>query len=41
MKGEFLLPIDMFGNWDEELEKISSLKSRLYDISGLTTGLRG
>jgi len=26
MRGEFLLPIDMFGNWDEELDKMNEGK---------------
>ncbi|NAY82594.1 MAG: hypothetical protein GU362_06975 [Thaumarchaeota archaeon] len=40
IRGEFLLPIDMFENWYEELDKVGlmnflnlSLKFRLYSIS--------
>jgi len=40
IRGEFLLPIDMFDNWYEELDKVGhmnflnlSLKFRLYSIS--------
>ncbi len=40
IRGEFLLPIDIFENWYEELDKVGhtnflnrSLKFRLYSIS--------
>ena len=33
MRGEFLLPIDMFGNWDEELDKMNEdKKDRPYEF---------
>jgi len=33
MRGEFLLPIDMFGNWNEELEKMNEdKKGRPYEF---------
>jgi len=47
MRGEFLLSIDMFENWYEELDKVGlmnslnlSLKSRLYSISLVKGDLR-
>jgi len=33
MRGEFLLPIDMLGNWDEELDKMNEgKKGRPYEF---------
>jgi len=33
MRGEFLLPIDMFDNWDEELDKVNEgKKGRPYEF---------
>ena len=52
MRGEFLLPIDMFDNWYEELDETNEGKKGRpygfpgssikihYGISGLITGLR-
>ena len=47
IRGEFLLPIDMFENWYEELDKVGhmnflnrSLKFRLYSISLVKGDLR-